>query len=42
MGAGTGTPLGAVGVKAAKLCMEQEQIGKRKKGGPPLAFGSVR
>ena len=31
---GTGSYRGAAGVKTAKLCVEQDQIGKRKAFGP--------
>lgn len=39
---GTGVLKGADGVKTVKLCMEQEQIGRRFKSGPLEASGSVR
>ena len=39
---GTGGLRGAAGVKIAKLCAEQDQIGMLKKRGPRKASGSDR
>lgn len=38
---GTGRFRGAAGVKTAKLCMEQDQIGKRKQPSQGLLSGKI-